>query len=89
MCTEKHIHQTKQIVVLFVEWQVQKHSAPSSGKYPAACRALPSSTCRSSPCYKYRTDRTLLGAEGRLFLGPNSCHREVDFLLAGLEMAII
>ena len=72
MCTGKQLHQAMQGMVPSVEWQAQEHSTPSSGKYSAACQALASSTCRSSPWYKYRTDRTLLGAKERWFLGPSS-----------------
>ena len=34
LCTERHLHQARQSVVLFVEWQVQKHSAPSFWQIP-------------------------------------------------------
>ena len=72
MSTGKQLHQATQGMVLFVERQAQEHSAPSSGIYSAVCQALASSTCRSSPWYRYRTDRTLLGAEERWFVGSNS-----------------
>lgn len=72
MCAGKQLHQARQGMVLFVEWQVQEHSAPSSGKYSAACQALASSNVLFFTMVQISTDRALLGTEERWFLGPNS-----------------